>query len=339
MHVNLTFLLLSITTRKILLLVLIMILSMRRSCAYRNVELASFASSTQTLRGPCRGPYRTVHAMSKSKSMPEFRAVGNSNTTGVIYTDVDILNDANRMVNASSCTADGFSLTVFGEPLSLARHRSTKAGVTYNPSMKAQRSFLESCQHLIPTTPLVGPLSASLSFHFKRPKAHYRSHQKELILKEGSDVYHIKRKDIDNLVKFVLDSLNKIAYLDDSQIAVLQCIKLYTEGESRTEIEFKKLHSIEDVRDVSVEGGSCLHERNLSLSRSTSSSLSMGRRLHRPTLLLTNDDDDGYDRVRLHDISSNTVEGLRTIPQIQVASPVPSSRAKRKPKTISDSLS
>ena len=325
MHVNLTFLLLSITTRKILLLVIIMILSMRRSCAYRNVELASFASSTQ----PFRGPYRTVHAMSKSKSMPEFRAVGNSNTTGVIYTDVDILNDANRrMVNASSCTADGFSLTVFGEPLSLARHRSTKAGITYNPSMKAQRSFLESCQHLIPTTPLVGPLSASLSFHFKRPKAHYRSHQKELILKEGSDVYHIKRKDIDNLVKFVLDSLNKIAYLDDSQIAVLQCIKLYTEGESRTEIEFKKLHSIEDVHDVSAEGGSCLHERNLSLSRSTSSSLSMGSRIHRNfTTLLTNDDDDGHDRVPLHDISS-------TIPQI-----ASSSRAKRKPKTIRDSLS
>lgn len=273
--------------------------------------------------------------------MPEFRAVGNSNTTGVIYTDVDILNDANRMVNATSGTVihpDGFSLTVFGEPLSLARHRSTKAGVTYNPSMKAQRSFLESCQHLIPTTPLVGPLSASLSFHFKRPKTHYRSHQKELILKEGSDVYHIKRKDIDNLVKFVLDSLNKIAYQDDSQIAVLQCIKLYTEGESRTEIEFKKLHAIEDVRDVSVEGGSCcLHEHNLSPSRSTTSSLSMGRRLHRTTLL-NNDDDDGHDRVRLHDtVPSNTVEGLRTIPQI--ASPVPSSRAKRKPKKISDSLS
>lgn len=254
--------------------------------------------------------------MSKSKSMPEFRAVGNSNTTGVIYTDVDILNDANRrMVNASSCTADGFSLTVFGEPLSLARHRSTKAGITYNPSMKAQRSFLESCQHLIPTTPLVGPLSASLSFHFKRPKAHYRSHQKELILKEGSDVYHIKRKDIDNLVKFVLDSLNKIAYLDDSQIAVLQCIKLYTEGESRTEIEFKKLHSIEYVHDVSAEGSSCLHERNLSLSRSTSSSsLSMGSRIHRNfSTLLTNDNDDGHDRVPLHDISS-------TIPQIASSS-------------------
>ena len=276
--------------------------------------------------------------------MPEFRAVGNSNSTGVIYTDVDILNGANRMVNATSDTAihpDGFSLTVFGEPLSLARHRSTKAGVTYNPSMKAQRSFLESCQHLIPTTPLVGPLSATLSFHFKRPKAHYRSHQKELILKEGSDVYHIKRKDIDNLVKFVLDSLNKIAYLDDSQIAVLQCIKLYTEGESRTEIVFKKLHAVEDVRDVSLEGGSCLHDSNLSLNRSSSSSsssLSMGRRLHR-TALLDDDDDNDHDRVRLQVNPSNTVEGLRSMPQITSGSAVPpSSRSKRKPKTISDSL-
>jgi len=248
-----------------------------------------------------------------------------------MYSDVNILHDSiNRttVITGSSDVMhpkDGFSLTIFGEPLSLARHRSTKAGLTYNPSMKAQRSFLDSCQHLIPTTPLEGPLSASLSFHFKRPKTHYRSHRKQLILKEGSDVYHSKRKDIDNLVKFVLDSLNKIAYLDDSQIAVLQCIKLYTDGESRTEVVFKKLQgqhsSIEDFH---------FNDDNNQSSRSTH--LSLGS-LNDNTYL--SDDYSDADRPSLLD--SSTVNGFRSILQVEAPSG-PSGRPKRKPKKISGSL-
>lgn len=34
--------------------------------------------------------------------------------------------------------------------------------------------------------------------------------------------------DLDNLVKFVLDALNGVAYGDDSQVATLTCAKTYT---------------------------------------------------------------------------------------------------------------
>ena len=44
---------------------------------------------------------------------------------------------------------------------------------------------------------------------------------------------------MDNLVKFVLDSLNKHAYLDDSQISVLTTAKMYTEEQQQQRIEVR----------------------------------------------------------------------------------------------------
>ena len=53
--------------------------------------------------------------------------------------------------------------------------------------------------------------------------------------------------DVDNLVKFVLDSLNKVAYLDDSQVAVLKTAKLYTNGEARSEVHIRRLRDCDDL--------------------------------------------------------------------------------------------
>lgn len=46
-------------------------------------------------------------------------------------------------------------------------------------------------------------------------------------------------------MKFVFDSLNKRAYLDDSQICVLTTAKLYTEEEPRVEIKLRELKEID----------------------------------------------------------------------------------------------
>ena len=57
-------------------------------------------------------------------------------------------------------------------------------------------------------------------------------------------LFHIT--DIDNLAKFVLDAVNKVAYLDDGQVAILSTAKLYTEEEARVEMRIRKLQD-EDV--------------------------------------------------------------------------------------------
>lgn len=46
---------------------------------------------------------------------------------------------------------------------------------------------------------------------------------------------------MDNLAKFVLDAINKVAYGDDGQVALLTTAKLYTEDEARVEVSIRKL--------------------------------------------------------------------------------------------------
>mmetsp|Transcript_17114 Transcript_17114/g.37376 ORF Transcript_17114/g.37376 Transcript_17114/m.37376 type:complete len:144 (+) Transcript_17114:885-1316(+) len=66
-----------------------------------------------------------------------------------------------------------------------------------------------------------------LVFFFGRPKNHYGTGRNAGVLKSGVDVWHMKRKDLDNLVKFVLDALNGHAYLDDAQVSMISTAKLY----------------------------------------------------------------------------------------------------------------
>jgi hypothetical protein len=47
--------------------------------------------------------------------------------------------------------------------------------------------------------------------------------------------------DIDNLVKFVLDSLNKVAFVDDRQVSLLSSAKLYTDGPPKIVVHIRKL--------------------------------------------------------------------------------------------------
>ncbi|EOU1650932.1 RusA family crossover junction endodeoxyribonuclease [Clostridium perfringens] len=46
-----------------------------------------------------------------------------------------------------------------------------------------------------------------------------------------------KKPDADNIAKIILDSLNDVAYKDDSQIVELRIIKRYTEDDERIEFE------------------------------------------------------------------------------------------------------
>jgi Holliday junction resolvase RusA-like endonuclease len=114
----------------------------------------------------------------------------------------------------------------------------------YNPAAKAQGSFLQASLPFLTSNncPWEGPLEVSLVFHFKRPKSHYGTGKNEKVLKKNNlDAWHCKRKDLDNLIKFVLDALNRRAYMDDSQISMISSAKVYTEGASRVEVGLRRL--------------------------------------------------------------------------------------------------
>lgn len=73
----------------------------------------------------------------------------------------------------------------------------------------------------------------------KRPILHYGTGRNADILKMvKSEADHIVTPDLDNMVKFYLDCLNKMAWEDDCQVINIVADKRYTNSRNpRTEIE------------------------------------------------------------------------------------------------------
>lgn len=118
---------------------------------------------------------------------------------------------------------------IVGNPVSLKRYRYTKTGFTYDPSKRDKADFLAKCMNNRPNKPIKTAVSVKLEFYFVRPKSHFGTGKNSGKLKMSAPAFHIKTPDLDNLVKFVLDSLNGVFYEDDRQINNLLAWKGYGE--------------------------------------------------------------------------------------------------------------
>lgn len=130
------------------------------------------------------------------------------------------------------------NITILGEPKPQPRHRHFRRGNfsgTYDPAKEAKSSFLSCMLSEAPAVPLICALEIRLGFYFPRVKSHYGTGRNAGVLKKTAPMFHVKKPDTDNLIKFVLDSMNKIFFFDDSQIVKIVAIKYYNER-TRTEI-------------------------------------------------------------------------------------------------------
>lgn len=125
------------------------------------------------------------------------------------------------------------TLNIPGSPLAQKRHRHVKTGAfiqTYDPSSDDKAVFLyKALAHKRPEELILGGISMDIIFYMPRPKSHYRTGKNSHLLKDNAPNVHINKPDIDNLEKFLKDSLTGIYYKDDSQIYELHAIKLYSE--------------------------------------------------------------------------------------------------------------
>ena len=99
-------------------------------------------------------------------------------------------------------------------------------------------------------------LSVSLVFKLQRPKSHYVSNnpKKNQLKKNAPKQYHVARKDLDNMVKFVLDSLNGILYKDDAQICIINGTKIYANEDYNVGSTHVKLRAVDnDCVDLLLE--------------------------------------------------------------------------------------
>ena len=133
-----------------------------------------------------------------------------------------------------------FEATINFEPVSLKRHRHRLKGGTYDPSKKEKDDFVNVIGGF-PEDKMTKPIKCTLDFYCKRPKNHYRSGKYSSQLKDSSPKYNTNNKDLDNMVKFVLDALNDKLYLDDCQIIEINCRKMYSQDDGYIYAKFEEI--------------------------------------------------------------------------------------------------
>lgn len=116
---------------------------------------------------------------------------------------------------------------VLGQPIAKQRPRVTRAGIAYTPSKTVNYEAVVryTYQSQYPQQEqILGRIEANITAVFPIPKSYPKKKTVELL--NGHNNYD-KKPDCDNLAKIILDSLNGIAYKDDSQVTVLHVKKEY----------------------------------------------------------------------------------------------------------------
>lgn len=122
-----------------------------------------------------------------------------------------------------------FSIEANPVPKGRPRFRRTKTFITtYTPKKTLDFEDLvrqHAKEAMGPTDLLETPVWIALYFRLPIP-ASYSKKRSEACL-NGSEK-PIKRPDLDNLIKSVLDGMNGVVFKDDSQITVMHCTKVYS---------------------------------------------------------------------------------------------------------------
>ncbi len=116
------------------------------------------------------------------------------------------------------------ALIVPGRPFAKQRPRMTRGGFAYTP--KGTRSFEDLVRQLGAQhwpEPYDCPVFVSAAFFFEPAKS---LSQKKKAALMGTP--HIGRPDLDNLVKAILDGLNRVAFTDDKLVAQVWACKRYS---------------------------------------------------------------------------------------------------------------
>lgn len=99
-------------------------------------------------------------------------------------------------------------------------------------------NWVKICYQQQDSRQLTGSIRANITAYYKVPKSYTKKRLQAI--REGIE-YPQKKPDADNIAKIILDSLNKIAFDDDSQVTELTILKRYTEDLERVEFELEEV--------------------------------------------------------------------------------------------------
>lgn len=86
-----------------------------------------------------------------------------------------------------------------------------------------------------------GAVAVRITAHQALPQ---RATKAQRAAAERGEIHPIRKPDLDNIVKIVLDALNGAAYRDDTQVLQLDARKIYTAGESHITVTVGTLDEI-----------------------------------------------------------------------------------------------
>lgn len=108
---------------------------------------------------------------------------------------------------------------------------NTSTAIAYTPAKTKEYEDLIKQYFIIKyraIKPLEGRLSVTIKAYFAIPKNTGKLKTEEML---NNTISPVKKPDIDNIAKIVLDALNKLAFKDDNQITKLNVEKMYSEEE------------------------------------------------------------------------------------------------------------
>ena len=132
-----------------------------------------------------------------------------------------------------------YEFEVPGKVIGKGRPRlNSYTGIVYTPTKTIDYETLIEQYFLLkyPKFKMIeGRIKVNIIAYFAIPKATKKSDINEML---DNSISPTKKPDIDNIVKVVLDSMNKFAFKDDNQI---------------TKLEVEKIYSLEDKIYIKIE--------------------------------------------------------------------------------------
>lgn len=128
-----------------------------------------------------------------------------------------------------------------GQPKGKDRPRVRKDGWTYTPKETVQYENLVRMNYKQRLGDFKFEDSDMLDMRIKAYFQIPKSKTKRLkMLMEGNILRPIVKPDSDNIIKIIADSLNRVAYKDDTQVVDVQCRKFYSNN-PRVEVLIRKI--------------------------------------------------------------------------------------------------
>lgn len=115
-----------------------------------------------------------------------------------------------------------------GEIVGKARPRmNTRTGKAYTPTnTKNYEYFLRQCfvAYYPNFKPIESRVKVSIIAYFSMPKSTSKKKEAEML---AGNISPTKKPDADNIIKIILDAMNKFAFKDDTQVIKLDIEKKY----------------------------------------------------------------------------------------------------------------